>query len=136
MILGVGVDVEENKRLGKLIEKYGQSFLDKVFTKAEIEYCGHKKDGYGSFTARYAAKEAALKAIGTGLRDGYRWRDIELLNDALGKPYFNFYGKMKETIAQNIVNVSVSHTRTQATAFVVIESTDAPKSTPGSTIID
>lgn len=120
-IRGIGIDLEENKRIGDLIQKRGNLFLKRVFTEAEINYCREKKDNFASFTARFAAKEALLKALGTGLRDGFRWRDIELLNNDKGKPYFNFYGKVKQVNNDAKVHVSVSHTSTQAMAFVIIE---------------
>ena len=120
-IRGIGIDTEENQRIGALIEKSGKRFLEKVFTDNEINYCGGKKDHYGSFTARFSAKEALFKALGTGLRDGLKWKDVEVLNDSLGKPYFCFYDKVKEKIVDDYVHLSLTHTKSQATAFVIIE---------------
>ena len=120
-IRGIGVDTEVNQRIGALIEKSGERFLKKVFTDNEINYCKGKKDHYGSFTARFAAKEAVFKALGTGLRDGLKWKDVEVLNDPLGKPYLCFYDKVKEKTGDDYVHLSLTHTKSQATAFVIIE---------------
>ena len=120
-IRGIGIDLEENKRIGGLINKWGESFIKRVFTDAEIAYCKDKKNHFASFTARFAAKEALLKALGTGLRNGLQWKDIELINDEYGKPYFNFFGKVKDTVGNDHVFVSISHTVSHSTAVVVIE---------------
>ncbi len=120
-IRGIGIDTEENGRIAALIEKSGERFLEKVFTDKEITYCLQKKDNYGSFTARFAAKEALFKAIGSGLRDGLKWKDVETLNDALGKPFVNLYDKAHRIVNNDIVHISLTHTKSQATAFVIIE---------------
>jgi holo-[acyl-carrier protein] synthase len=120
-IRGIGIDTEENERIAALIEKSGERFLEKVFTHGEIGYCSVKNDNYGSFTARFCAKEALFKALGSGLRDGLKWKDVETLNDELGKPYIRLYGKAAERIGDDRVHVSLTHTRNQAAAFVIIE---------------
>lgn len=120
-IRGIGIDMEDNSRIGRMILKWGETFTGRIFTENEIAYCSPKHDKFASFTARFAAKEALFKAIGTGLRDGYKWKEIEILNDHLGKPYFRFYGRVKETIGKDRVLVSLSHTAQISFAFVVIE---------------
>ena len=120
-IRGIGIDTEENGRIGALIEKSGERFLKKVFTDKEIAYCIGKKDNYGSFTARFAAKEALFKALGSGLRDGLKWKDVETLNDKLGRPYVNLYDKTAERVGDDLVHISLTHTKKQATAFIIIE---------------
>ncbi len=120
-IRGIGIDMEDNSRIGRMILKWGETFTDRIFTEDEMAYCSPKKDKFASFTARFAAKEALFKAIGTGLRDGYKWREIEVLNDHLGKPYFRFYGRVKETIGKDRALVSLSHTAQNSFAFVIIE---------------
>lgn len=120
LITGIGVDIEKNNRILGLIEKWGDSFLLRVFTPAEIAYCKDKKDSGGSYTARFAAKEAVFKAMGTGLRDGYKWTDIEVQNDEKGKPVLVFYDKVKQTLTAKSVFISLSHTKEESIAFVII----------------
>ena len=121
-ICGIGVDICEIERFKKLIEKYDDRFLDKIFTEKEIEYCSEKiNKGAPSYSVRVAAKEALFKAIGTGLRDGLTWKDIEVENDDLGKPFFNFFGKTKRIIGDRKVIVSLSHSIDSSIAFVIIE---------------
>ena len=120
-VISVGVDICDIKRLGKIEEKFKNRFLQKIFTSKEIEYCEKKHNKHSSYAARFAAKEAFLKAIGTGLRDGFQWKDIEIENDNLGKPYFKFYGQTAALISKHNVHLSLSHTEKDAIAFVIIE---------------
>ena len=120
-VTSIGVDVCDIKRIGDLEEKQGTRFLQKVFTPQEIEYCEKKYTKHASYAARFAAKEALLKALGTGLRDGFLWKDIEVKNDELGKPFFEFHGQTADMIANRIVHLSISHTDRDAIAFVIIE---------------
>jgi holo-[acyl-carrier protein] synthase len=85
MIIGIGIDIVQNDRIEELINKYGDRFLKKIYTKDEIDYCQSKNNFAASFAARFAAKEAVLKALGTGMRNN-SWHEIEILNDELGKP--------------------------------------------------
>ena len=122
MILGTGVDIIEVARVETAFERFGKRFLERVLRPAEIEYClSHKVPG-PFLAARFAAKEAVLKALGTGLRDGIKWKDIEVINDKLGKPCFRFYDQCAETTAGSNVLLSISHTAHTAAAFVVIDS--------------
>jgi len=123
-VQGIGIDLENNERIMRLIEKWGVSFMERVYTPAEIAYCLPKKDNGGSFTARFAAKEALLKALGTGLRDGFKWKEMEVLNDTQGKPYFTVYGKVKRVLQSRKVYISLSHTAQQAVAVVIIGAED------------
>ncbi len=121
-ICGIGVDICEIERFKKLIEKYDDRFLDKIFTENEKKYCRDKiNKGAPSYSVRFAAKEALFKAIGTGLRHGLTWKDIEVENDDLGKPFLNFYGKTKKIIGDRKVSVSLSHSIDSSIAFVIIE---------------
>jgi holo-[acyl-carrier protein] synthase len=120
-VTSIGVDICDIQRIGNLEENQGMRFLQKVFTAQEIEYCAAKISKHASYAARFAAKEALLKALGTGLRDGFLWKDIEINNDELGKPFFKFYGKTAEVISDRHVHLSISHTDRDAIAFVVIE---------------
>ena len=121
-IRAIGVDLCEVKRMEKIIDRTGDRFLKKVFTDRERKYCSEKHNYAQCFAARFAAKEAMLKALGTGLRDGIKWKDIEIVNDELGKPSFEFYNLCAEKTAGRHVLLSLSHTDHTALAFVVIES--------------
>ena len=119
--ISIGVDLCDIPRLSKLISEHGDRFLKKVFTAGEIAYCAHKVNGVLNFAARFAAKEALLKALGTGLRNEMNWKDVEVLNYELGKPYFKFYGQIAEYLGDRKVLISLAHTDDNALAFVVIE---------------
>jgi len=120
-IVSIGVDISEIQRIKKLIEQHNDRFLSKIYTAAEIAYCNKKVDKYPSFAARFAAKEAVLKALGKGLRDGLNWKDIEVRNDAVGKPYLKLSGKSSDLIGNRKALLSLSHTKDNAIAFVVIQ---------------
>lgn len=121
-IRAIGVDLCEVARIEKIINQSGVRFLEKVFTENERKYCGEKHNRAECFAARFAAKEAMLKALGTGLRAGIKWKDIEVINDELGKPSFRFYNRCAENTAGCNVLLSISHTAHTAAAFVVIDS--------------
>jgi len=120
-VISVGVDICSIKRMREIEEKYKTRFLQKIFTPHEIDYCEKKLNKHPSYAARFAAKEALLKAIGTGLRNGLNWKDIEINNNDMGKPFFVFYGLTEEIISNRGVHVSISHTDKDAIAFVIIE---------------
>jgi holo-[acyl-carrier protein] synthase len=120
-VTSIGVDICDIGRLREIEEKHQNRFLQKVFTPAEILYCEKKYDKHSSYAARFAAKEACLKALGTGLRDGFLWKDIEVENDDLGKPFFKFHGQTAKVISTRHVYLSISHTDRDAIAFVIIE---------------
>jgi len=123
MILGLGTDIVEVARIAKSIEN--NSFKEKVFSKTEIVYCEEKANKAESFAARFAAKEAFFKALGTGWRGGMAFNEVEVLNDELGKPTLNVFGKTAEIIREKkikIIHVSLSHTKEMAMAMVVLES--------------
>jgi holo-[acyl-carrier protein] synthase len=120
-IVSIGVDISEIQRIKNLIEQHKDRFLSKIFTAAEIAYCNKKVDKYPSFAARFAAKEAVLKALGRGLRDGLNWKDIEVRNDTFGRPYLKLSGKSGDLIGNRKAFLSLSHTKDNAIAFVVIQ---------------
>jgi len=122
-VRAIGVDVCEVNRIERIIDQQGDRFLKKVFTEKEIAYCNKKHNKAECFAARFAAKEAFLKALGTGLRDGLKWKDMEIDNDELGKPFFRLYDKCAEKTAGSQILISMSHTESTAIAFVVIETT-------------
>ncbi|ADO77769.1 holo-ACP synthase [Halanaerobium praevalens] len=123
MIIGTGVDIVKNNRIKVLIQKYEAHFLEKVYTKAEISYCQAKKDYAASFAARFAAKEAVLKALGTGMRNN-SWQEIEILNNQLGKPEISLFGKTKTRATElKISNIflSIAHEKEYSIAQVIME---------------
>ena len=85
-VLGVGTDITECLRIAQMIERHGELFVGRVYTPAEIEYCRSRKQATQHFAGRWAAKEAILKALGTGWRRGISWRDIEVINAPGGRP--------------------------------------------------
>ena len=121
-IIGIGTDITECLRIARMIERHGELFLNRVFTPEEIFYCQSRKQATQHFTGRWAAKEAALKALGTGWVRGISWRDVEVRNEPGGKPTIAVRGGAKEVAQQLGVTtmlVTISHCRTHATACVV-----------------
>ena len=124
MIVGMGVDMAEVSRVRAAIERHGERFLRRVFTPAEIGYCRKYKDCHDRFAARFAAKEAAMKALGTGWRRGVTWRDFEISNLPSGKPCLRLSGKALEiyrSLGGSRLLVSLTHTGPYALAQVIIE---------------
>jgi holo-[acyl-carrier protein] synthase len=121
MIHGIGVDIIEISRIEESIEKFGDSFLKKLFTDNEIGYCSSKPFPTQHFAARFAAKEALSKAIATGWSGEFEWKNVEIKNSIAGKPDFEFYGHTKETLKDHNVFLSMSHSDNTVVAFVVIE---------------
>lgn len=123
MIFGVGTDIIEVKRIKKLIEK-NTRFRDRVFTRKEIQYCEQKKNRAHSYAARFAAKEAFFKALGTGWRKGVTFKDVEVINQSSGRPGLVLYGKSKEMAKKHHIKniqVSLSHVSGLAHAVVILE---------------
>lgn len=126
MIFGTGIDTIEVPRIARTIEQYGDQFLNRIFTKLEITYCSSRKMSAEHFAARFAAKEAFAKAIGTGIRQGFIWNEVEVRKEFSGKPVLAVNGSMIEKTARIVgekyqVHVSLSHTKTIAEAMVIIE---------------
>ncbi len=128
MNIHCGVDTVEIDRVRQSIERYGDSFVRKVFTEEEIRYCESRKNGrYESYAARFAAKEAVSKALGTGLARGVTLQGIEMVNDSEGKPMVHLYGttlQHYQQIGGTSMDISLTHTRSYATAFAVILTKD------------
>lgn len=124
MIVGTGIDLIEVPRIAAAIERYGQRFLQRIFTEGEIRYCESKANRVERFAARFAAKEAGMKALGTGWSRGVRWRDIEVRRQPGGRPTIAFHGKAAEFAQKmSVANVALSltHTKDQAYAQVILE---------------
>jgi holo-[acyl-carrier protein] synthase len=125
MIVGTGIDIAEVPRIAESIARFGDRFLRRVFTEGEIRYCESKANRVERYAARFAAKEAGMKALGTGWNHGVRWRDVEVTRLPGGRPSMTFHGKAAEFAARlGAVNValSLSHTAEQAIAQVILES--------------
>jgi holo-[acyl-carrier protein] synthase len=124
MIIGIGADLAEVGRIREAIDRHGERFLQRVFTPLEIDYCRSHRSAAERFAARFAAKEAMMKALGTGWRRGVRWRDIEVMNEKSGKPGLNLTGRAQE-IFQSLggvrLHLSLTHTDEHALAQVIIE---------------
>ena len=121
MITGIGIDIEEISRLDEVIQRWGMRFTRRFFTPGEIEYCEGKVRPAQHFAARFAAKEAFSKALGTGWSGAFRWTDIEVINDAAGKPEIRLYNHLARAAQGEIRHLSLSHSNTYVTAMVVIE---------------
>ena len=123
-ILGTGIDIVECLRIAQMIERHGELFITRVFTDHEIEYCSARKAATQHYSGRWAAKEAVLKALGTGWRRGISWRDIEIRNDSKGAPTVKLRGGARDVMqAADIarLHVTISHCRSFAVAYVVAE---------------
>lgn len=124
MIVGTGIDIAEVHRIAESIERFGERFLRRVFTEGERNYCDSKANRSERYAARFAAKEAAMKALGTGWNHGVAWRDVEVLRQPGGRPTIKFHGKAAEFAAKlgaSHVALSLSHTQEQAIAQVILE---------------
>lgn len=124
MIVGTGVDIVEVPRIAETMARFGERFLRRVFTEAEIRYCDSKFNRIERYAARFAAKEAALKAMGTGLRQGISWREVEVSREPGGRPTLIFSGRAAEIAAKlgmKRASLSLSHTAQHAIAQVILE---------------
>ena len=124
MIVGLGIDIAEVERVKAAIERYGERFLKRVYTEAEIRYCESKANKFERFAGRFAAKEAAMKAIGTGWKGGVAWREFEVVREPSGRPTVRFHGKaagFAQRLGARRASLSISHTEQQAIAQVILE---------------
>lgn len=121
MITGVGTDIIEIERIDQSIEKYGKKFLDRLFSPEEQSYCDKHKESARHYAGRFAAKEAVVKALGTGISEGTAWLDIEVLNDPQGKPMVLLSNALREKHGHPRIHLSISHNKSYATAFAVCE---------------
>lgn len=124
MIVGLGLDIAEIDRIEAAITRHGQAFINRLFTPAEAEYCERHQNRYERYAARFAAKEAAMKALGTGWRHGIRWRDIEVAREASGKPTLRLSGvarEFAERMGVRNISLSITHSGNLALAEVIFE---------------
>ncbi len=123
MVVGLGIDIVEVRRISQALQS-GDTMAKRVFTPPELEYCLGRKNRYQHFAGRFAAKEAALKALGTGWQEGIRWQDVEVVPGEKGKPELNFYGRAKEIFEARGARsafVTITHASEYAVAAVVLE---------------
>jgi holo-[acyl-carrier protein] synthase len=124
LIVGMGVDIAEVDRIQGAIERHGEVFLRRIFTTREREYCERFKNKYERYAGRFAAKEAAMKALGTGWRRGVKWVDLEVVRETSGRPTLSISGeaaKIAQQIGVKSVALSITHTESQALAQVIFE---------------
>src|ERR1700760_3165381 len=124
MIVGTGIDLVEIARIQQSLERFGPRFLNRVFTPAEQAYCMRKRNAAESLAARFAAKEAAAKALGTGISRGVNWLEIEVVREPGGRPNLRFRGRAAEMAAHlGVVHaaLSITHTATLSMANVILE---------------
>jgi holo-[acyl-carrier protein] synthase len=122
--VGMGVDMADVARIKAAIERHGEAFLRRVYTVREKEYCEKFKNQYERYAGRFAAKEATMKALGTGWSRGVRWVDVEVVRQSGGRPTIALYGeaaKVAAALGVQRVTVSITHTSTQALAQVIFE---------------
>ena len=124
LILGTGIDIAEVPRMAQAIERFGERFLHRIFTEGERRYCDAKANRVERYAARFAAKEAGMKAIGTGWKGGVGWTDIEVKREPSGRPTLVFHGKAAEVAARlgvERISLSLTHTKETAMAQVILE---------------
>ncbi len=124
MVVGLGTDLTEIARVRRSVERFGSRFLDRIYTPGEIAYCLRKKDAAESLAARFAAKEAGAKALGTGISRGVSWQEFEVRREPSGKPSLWLSGRAAELAAElgiNRLSLSLTHTRDLAMAVVIAE---------------
>ena len=125
MVLGLGTDLIETRRVQESIDRFGERFLERIFTAGEIAYCQRKKKNAAeSFAARFAAKEAAAKALGTGISRGVSWKELEVRREPGGRPTLHLSGRAAERAARmgvRHISLSLTHTRELAMAVVMME---------------
>jgi holo-[acyl-carrier protein] synthase len=124
MIVGSGIDLAEIGRIRQSIDRYGTRFLNRIYTAAEQAYCLRKRNSAESFAARFAAKEAGAKALGTGISHGVSWLEIEVVREPSGKPTIKYHGRAAQIAARLSVAhaaLSITHTADLAMASVVLE---------------
>lgn len=124
MILGTGTDLAEVDRVRKAIERHGDRFIQRICTSVEIAYVQRKANRFERYAARFAAKEAGMKAIGTGWRRGVGWHDFEVVNLPTGRPTLRLHGVAAEVAAKmgvQRIHLSLTHTKDLAMAFVILE---------------
>lgn len=121
MILGVGIDIIEIDRIKKSVDRFGDRFLNKVFTETELTYSLKKKNKFQHLAARFAAKEAIYKALSGDTSEVYSWQDVEIFNEVNGMPKVKFYGSLKDYLNKDKdLKISISHSENYVTAVAIL----------------
>lgn len=124
MILGIGIDIIEIERIKKSVDRFGNRFLNKIYTAIELEYCLSKQNKYQHLAARFAAKEAIYKALSNDTNEVYSWQDVEIYNEINGLPKVKFYGNLKNYLDHGKgLKISMSHSENYVTCVAIIYST-------------
>jgi holo-[acyl-carrier protein] synthase len=121
-IIGIGTDIVEIVRIGRMVERHGELFLQRVYTEGEIRYCQRRKECYPHFAGRWAAKEAVMKTLGTGWTRGVGWQDIEVQSAKSGQPSIVVHGGARDFANQlgiDEILITISHCRAYATATAI-----------------
>jgi len=122
MIVGLGTDIVEIVRIGRLIERHGEHFLTRVYTPDEIGYCQRRKEYLQHYAGRWAAKEAVMKVLGTGFIKGIGWQDIEIAVKPSGQPVVQLHGSVRDFASERGIEsvlITISHCRAYATATAI-----------------
>ncbi len=119
-MFSIGIDIIEVARIEATEKKFGQRFLARVFTEGEISFCEKRKDRYESYAARFACKEAILKAIGTGKSSGIRWKDMEIIDDGHHAPVVKLRRRVKKIVGSKKITLSLSHIKEYAVAVALL----------------
>ncbi len=125
MVEGIGIDVVEIDRMEDTIDRWGDVFLRKIFTDCELTYASSKRSPVPHIAGRFAVKEAVAKAVATGWRGGFRWKDVEVENNPSGKPSVILHGRLREMLKENEILVSISHSDKIVVAIVLIQKRDS-----------
>ncbi|MBU1098169.1 MAG: holo-[acyl-carrier-protein] synthase [Ignavibacteriae bacterium HGW-Ignavibacteriae-2] len=122
MVLGIGIDIIEIERIKKSVDKFGDHFLNKIFTKTEIEYCLSKANKYQHLAARFAAKESIAKALSFSGENGFSWQDIEIYNEKNGMPKVKLSGKLKILVGEDKqLQITMSHSDHYVTCSALLQ---------------
>ena len=124
MILGTGVDLAEVPRIRAAIERHGPRFIERIYTSLEIDYVERKANRFERYAARFAAKEAGMKALGTGWKGGISWQDFEVANLPSGRPTLRLHGgasRAAQQLGVRQISLSLTHTAELAIAHVILE---------------
>ena len=121
MVLGIGVDIIEIDRIKKSVDRFGDRFLNKIFTQTELDYSLSKKNKYQHLAARFAAKEAIYKALTSGWQQSATWKDIEIYNESNGMPQVKLFGKLEKFVTKDKeLKISMSHSDNYVTCFAIL----------------
>ncbi|MGE5431454.1 MAG: holo-ACP synthase [Syntrophomonadaceae bacterium] len=120
MVIGIGIDIIEIERIKESVDRFGDKFLNKVFTEIELEYCLSKANKYQHLAARFAAKEAVAKALTDAWDKSWRWKDIEIFNEMSGKPSVRLFGELNEFLGSDkSLKITMSHSQHYVTCFAI-----------------